>query len=143
MSVREERAVLPGTVRSTRQRAAITALLKRTDEFRSAQELHDELKRTGEGIGLTTVYRTLQSMSTSGEVDVLRNDTGESVYRRCSDGHHHHLVCQSCGFAVEVQAGAVEVWAADVAVEHGFTEVHHTVEVFGLCSRCSAANPVS
>ncbi|CPW61167.1 Putative ferric uptake regulator FurB [Mycobacteroides abscessus] len=98
-SVHEDRPTLRGTVRSTRQRAAITALLKRTDEFKSAQDLHDELKRDGEGIGLTTVYRTLQSMSTSGEVDVLRNDTGESVYRRCSDGHHHHLVCQSCGFA--------------------------------------------
>ncbi|CPY97765.1 Putative ferric uptake regulator FurB [Mycobacteroides abscessus] len=99
-SVHEDRPALRGTVRSTRQRAAITALLQRTDEFKSAQDLHDELKRDGEGIGLTTVYRTLQSMSTSGEVDVLRNDTGESVYRRCSDGHHHHLVCQSCGFAV-------------------------------------------
>lgn len=121
-SVHEDRPALRGTVRSTRQRAAITALLK----------------RDGEGIGLTTVYRTLQSMSTSGEVDVLRNDTGESVYRRCSDGHHHHLVCQSCGFAVEVQAGAVEKWATDIAEEHGFTEVHHTVEVFGFCSRCTA-----
>ncbi|MBA0048828.1 transcriptional repressor [Mycobacteroides sp. LB1] len=141
--VREERPALPGAVRSTRQRAAITALLKRTDEFKSAQELHDDLKRMGEGIGLTTVYRTLQSMSTSGEVDVLRNDTGESVYRRCSDGHHHHLVCHSCGFAVEVQAGAVEAWATDIAEEHGFTDVHHTVEVFGFCRRCSAARPAS
>ncbi len=135
--VREE--ARPGTVRSTRQRAAISALLNRTDEFRSAQELHDELKRLGEGIGLTTVYRTLQTMSLSGDVDVLRNDTGESVYRRCSDGHHHHLVCQNCGFAVEVQAGAVEAWAADIADEHGFTNVTHTVEVFGDCSKCTKA----
>lgn len=58
-SVHEDRPALRGTVRSTRQRAAITALLKRTDEFKSAQDLHDELKRDGEGIGLTTVYRTL------------------------------------------------------------------------------------
>lgn len=125
-------------VRSTRQRAAIGALLNRTDEFKSAQDLHDELKRAGEGIGLTTVYRTLQSMAASGEVDVLRSDTGEAVYRRCSDGHHHHLVCQSCGFTVEVQAGAVEAWATEIADEHGFTNVHHTVEVFGDCRQCSA-----
>ena len=46
-------------VRATRQRAAISALLENLDEFRSAQELHDELRRGGEGIGLTTVYRTL------------------------------------------------------------------------------------
>ena len=84
-------------LRATRQRAAISALLENLDEFRSAQELHDELRRRGEGIGLTTVYRTLQSMAAAGLVDTLRTDTGESVYRRCSAHHHHHLVCRMCG----------------------------------------------
>ena len=102
-------------VRTTRQRAAISALLENLDEFRSAQELHDELRRRGEGIGLTTVYRTLQSMADAGLVDMLRTDTGESVYRRCSEHHHHHLVCRQCGSTVEVQGGQVEVWAAEVA----------------------------
>lgn len=91
-------------VRSTRQRAAISTLLETLDDFRSAQELHDELRRRGENIGLTTVYRTLQSMASSGLVDTLRTDTGESVYRRCSEHHHHHLVCRSCGSTIEVGA---------------------------------------
>lgn len=69
------------SVRSTRQRAAISTLLETVDDFRSAQELHDELRRRGENIGLTTVYRTLQSMAAAGVVDTLRTDTGESVYR--------------------------------------------------------------
>src|SRR3954451_11900459 len=94
----------PGSaVRSTRQRAAISSLLENLDEFRSAQEFHDELRRGGEGIGLTTVYRTLQSMATAGLLDTLRTDSGESVYRRCSQHHHHHLVCRVCGSTVEVQ----------------------------------------
>jgi Fur family ferric uptake transcriptional regulator len=88
-------------VRSTRQRAAITSLLEALDDFRSAQEIHDELRRRGEAIGLTTVYRTLQSMAAAGAVDTLRADTGESVYRRCSTHHHHHLVCRTCGLTVE------------------------------------------
>ena len=125
-------------VRSTRQRAAIAALLENLDDFRSAQELHDELRRRGEGIGLTTVYRTLQQMAASGAVDTLRTDTGESVYRRCSDDHHHHLVCRTCGSTVEIQGGDVEVWAADIAREHGFSEVSHTIEVFGICGGCAA-----
>ena len=100
-------------VRATRQRAAIFALLENLDDFRSAQELHDELRRRGEGIGLTTVYRTLQSMAANGLVDTLRTDTGESVYRRCSEHHHHHLVCRACGSTVEIQGGDVEAWAAE------------------------------
>ncbi len=123
-------------VRATRQRAAITDLLEDVDEFRSAQELHDELRRRGEGIGLTTVYRTLQSMAAGGLVDTLRTDSGESVYRRCSQHHHHHLVCRACGGTVEVQGGAAEKWAADVAREHGFSDVTHTFEIFGVCSGC-------
>ncbi|MCV7354239.1 Fur family transcriptional regulator [Mycolicibacterium fluoranthenivorans] len=126
-------------VRATRQRAAISALLENIDDFRSAQELHDELRQRGENIGLTTVYRTLQSMATSGVVDTLRTDTGESVYRRCSDHHHHHLVCRVCGSTVEVEGGAAEVWAEQVAAQHGFTDVSHTIEIFGVCGSCAVS----
>ena len=124
-------------VRATRQRAAITQLLDSLGEFRSAQELHDELRRRGENIGLTTVYRTLQAMSTANVVDTLRTDTGESVYRRCSGSHHHHhLVCRSCGATVEVAGREVESWAAEVAAAHGFSDVSHTIEIFGTCPAC-------
>ncbi|WKK14456.1 Fur family transcriptional regulator [Rhodococcus ruber] len=128
-------------VRSTRQRSAISALLDEIEEFRSAQDLHDELRRRGEGIGLTTVYRTLQSLAEAGTVDVLRTDSGESVYRRCSSGHHHHLVCRACGFTVEVDGPAVESWSHEVAEDNGFVDVSHTVEIFGTCRECADAEP--
>ena len=123
-------------VRATRQRAAITQLLDSLGEFRSAQELHDELRRRGENIGLTTVYRTLQAMSAANVVDTLRTDTGESVYRRCSDHHHHHLVCRGCGATVEVGDREVEEWAARIAAEHDYSDVGHTIEIFGTCADC-------
>lgn len=124
-------------VRATRQRGAIIALLDTVDEFRSAQELHDELRRRGEHIGLTTVYRTLQTLAAADLVDLVRTDTGESVYRRCAGPHHHHhLVCRRCGAAVEVSGREVEAWAADVAAAHGFSDVSHTIELFGTCSDC-------
>ncbi|MFR9804805.1 Fur family transcriptional regulator [Pseudonocardia sp. RS010] len=125
-------------LRATKQRAAVSALLDRLDDFRSAQEIHEELRRSGEGIGLTTVYRALQTMADGGEVDVLRNAGGEAVYRRCSsEEHHHHLVCRRCGAAEEIDAPAVEEWTQRVAQEHGFTEISHTVEIFGICRSCA------
>ena len=129
--------VVPGR-RATRQRAAVADLLEQTTDFRSAQELHEELRKRGQGIGLTTVYRTLQSLADAGEIDVLRTATGEAVYRRCSDHHHHHLVCRGCGRTVEVEGPAVERWAERVAAENGFSEVSHTVEVFGTCTACGS-----
>lgn len=135
MSVDRDAATVPG-VRATRQRAAVARLLDDIGEFRTAQELHEELRRRGEAIGLTTVYRTLQALSDAGEVDVLRTDSGESAYRRCSAHHHHHLVCRHCGRTVEVEGPAVERWAERVAAEHGFRDVRHTVEIFGSCADC-------
>jgi Fur family ferric uptake transcriptional regulator len=127
--------------RATRQRAAVAAALAEVDEFRSAQELHDMLKHRGDSVGLTTVYRTLQSLADAGEVDVLRTSDGEAVYRRCStDEHHHHLVCRTCGKAVEVEGPMVEKWAEAVAVEHGYVNVSHTVEIFGTCAECAATS---
>ncbi|KAA0925852.1 Fur family transcriptional regulator [Rhodococcus sp. IEGM 1401] len=126
-------------VRATKQRSAISDLLDTIEEFKSAQDLHDELRKRGEGIGLTTVYRTLQTLADAGTVDVLRTDNGESVYRRCSSGHHHHLVCRSCGFTVEVEGPTVEKWSQSVAESNGFSDVSHTIEIFGTCSQCSAA----
>ncbi|TFV58399.1 transcriptional repressor [Mycobacterium sp. PS03-16] len=131
----------PAPVRATRQRAAIAELLNELDDFRSAQDLHEALRHRGEGIGLTTVYRALQSMAEAGLVDTLRTDTGESVYRRCSDDHHHHLVCRLCRATVEIQGGQVEQWAADIAREHGFSDVSHTIEIFGVCGACADGTP--
>ncbi|WP_028850958.1 Fur family transcriptional regulator [Thermocrispum municipale] len=129
---------VPGR-RSTRQRAAVVELLDDIDDFRSAQELYDELRRRGDAIGLTTVYRTLQSLSDAGLVDTMRTESGEVIYRRCSDHHHHHLVCRECGYTVEVEGPAVERWAESIAASNGFVNLRHTVEIVGTCADCNAA----
>ncbi|MGO1568398.1 MAG: Fur family transcriptional regulator, partial [Brachybacterium sp.] len=60
---------------------------------------------------------------------------GESLYRQCEDtGHHHHLVCRECGRTVEFLAPKLESSMSAIAHEHGFTDVDHTLEVFGLCT---------
>ena len=124
------------TRRPTRQRTAIEADVDRSDEFRSAQEVHASLVAGGDKIGLATVYRTLQAMVDEEALDSLRTDDGEIVYRRCSTGHHHHLVCRDCGRTVEVEGPAVERWADKVSAEHGFSDVSHTLELFGRCGDC-------
>jgi Fur family ferric uptake transcriptional regulator len=127
-----------GPVRNTRQRTAVSALLREVEGFHSAQELHAMLRDRGERVGLTTVYRTLQGLADSGEVDVMRPPGGEHLYRRCSEGHHHHLVCRSCGRTVEVEGPTVETWADKVAAKHGYVDVSHTLEIFGTCPTCAA-----
>ncbi len=126
-------------MRPTRQRTAVARALDSFTDFRSAQEIHALLGRRGEKVGLATVYRTLQRMAEGGDVDALRTEDGEALWRRCSATHHHHLVCRSCGAAAEVEGPAVERWARTIAEEHGYAEVSHTLEIFGLCRDCTAA----
>lgn len=126
-------------LRQTRQRTAVKAALEGRDEFMSAQQLHDLLRHQGHSVGLTTVYRSLQALADAGEVDLLVTDDGETVYRQCSPEHHHHLVCRTCGRTVEIAGPAVETWADAIAQEHGFTQISHTLELFGLCASCSSA----
>lgn len=124
------------TRRPTRQRAAIAEVLSASAGFQSAQELHAALQTRGTRVGLATVYRALQSMASDGEADVRRTEDGEAVYRACSQGHHHHLVCRVCGRTVEIDGPAVERWTAQVSAEHGFSNVDHTLELVGTCADC-------
>jgi len=126
-------------VRGTRQASALAAALASLPGFRSAQEIHAEVRRRGETVGLTTVYRHLQVLSEQGAVDAIRDPSGEILYRQCdSSAHHHHLTCRVCGRSVEVEGRVLEQWAEKVAAENGFTSVDHTVELFGLCPEHSA-----
>jgi Fur family ferric uptake transcriptional regulator len=127
----------PGITRNTRQRGEVLALLAETDDFRTPQQLFLTLHGRGAKVGLTTVYRTLQVLVDAGEVDTMRLPGGEQLYRRCSTSHHHHLVCRSCGATVEVEGPAVETWADKIANKHGYTDIDHTLEIFGTCTRCA------
>jgi len=141
----------PGRVRNTRQAGVIEAALRGADGFRTAQQLYAQLRERGERIGLTTVYRYLNLLAEHGRADVVRSADGEAQYRLCGPvdiagneagrAHHHHVVCRVCGRSVEVSDPEVEVWADRVAAAAGYTDVSHTLEVFGLCPQHSPKPP--
>jgi Fur family ferric uptake transcriptional regulator len=128
-------------LRATRQGASVDAVLAEAGGFRSAQDLHAELRRRGDAVGLTTVYRHLTNLAEAGAVDVLHDDDGQTLYRRCgTDSHHHHVVCRFCGASVEVDGPEVEAWAERVAKAAGYVDVSHTLEIVGTCATCARRN---
>lgn len=122
--------------RDTGARRAINAQLEEQENFRSAQEMHADLKHNGASVSLATVYRNLAAMAVAGEIDVVLKTDGETLYRRCSQPHHHHLICRSCGKTVEVRSHRVEDWLDEQAAEHNFYDADHRVEIVGLCQVC-------
>jgi Fur family ferric uptake transcriptional regulator len=128
-----------GRIRITRQSAAIEDALRDADGFRTAQELFDQVRSNGQKVGLTTVYRHLNLLAELGRADVVHRADGEAQFRLCgahaepAEEHHHHVVCRVCGRSEQVSAPEVEDWAERVAQAAGYTDISHTVEVFGLC----------
>jgi Fur family transcriptional regulator, ferric uptake regulator len=128
--------------RATAQGSAVRDALVEQNGFRSAQEVYARLRTEGNSVGLSTGYRHLQAMADEGVVDVIHTAEGETTYRYCGESgrsHHHHLVCRECGRAEEIEGRGIERWAENVAEKYGFTEVDHTVEVFGVCGACATA----
>jgi Fur family ferric uptake transcriptional regulator len=130
--------------RATKQGTAVRDALRDAGGFRSAQDVYAVLRADGGSVGLSTVYRHLQSLVDGGLVDVIHTPDGEATYRFCGDAsdghHHHHLVCRRCGRTEEIEGRAVERWTGEIAREHAYTEVDHTVELFGVCPRCAGAS---
>lgn len=123
--------------RTTWQKTAVLRELENTQEFVSAQELHQKITVSGKKLGLTTVYRALTEMVDQGLADSLSLSDGEMRYRICTPEHHHHLICRSCGKTVEFDLPGFEELALAVAKENSFTDLSHEIELFGVCQSCS------
>jgi Fur family ferric uptake transcriptional regulator len=128
-----------GGLKPTRQRLRVLQELAAESSDVTAIELHRRLRADGDRIGLSTVYRTLSALASSGVIDSFSHHPGESCYRLCGEGHHHHLVCTSCHRVVELDECGLEGWLAKVASTTDFEPTDHRVEVLGVCSDCRAA----
>ena len=122
-------------LRATRQRLSVLASLRRRADAVTAQDLHAELRRDGESVGLTTVYRTLTALADAGFLDTFDRD-GEQAFRACGDVHHHHLVCETCNRVEELSGEEVERWVSEAAAAHGFAVTGHRADIFGICATC-------
>ncbi len=121
--------------RQTWQKEAVRDALAGCPDFIAAQQLHSQLRGEGSTIGLATVYRNLNEMVRNNEADTLHTSNGEQLYRLCGQEHHHHLICRDCGKTVEIDA-PLESWVDSVAAQHGFSDVRHIVDIFGVCPDC-------
>ena len=106
------------------------------DRFSSAQEVHAQIIKSKNKVGLSTVYRTLQKLADAQEIDFLRRADGEGIYKLCASEHHHHLLCAHCGTSIEFQSNKFEDLVKSIAKENGFAIVGHDVEIVGYCMGC-------
>jgi Fur family ferric uptake transcriptional regulator len=120
-------------LRVTGQRATVVRAVAGKPGAFSPEGLVDEL-RPG-GIGRATVYRALEQLERRGMLSRIHMD-GCHGYTVCDEGHHHHLVCNTCGKVVEVDATAIEEAIHQLAESLNFRVATHTLEFSGTCESC-------
>jgi Fur family transcriptional regulator, ferric uptake regulator len=127
---------LPPTVRMTPQRRAVVTAIGEAEGSWTALEIFDRARRRESGLGLATVYRTIELLAREGSVRALSGE-GRPRYVRCHRGHHHHLVCVSCGAVEETELCAAPP-ARELERRHGFAAESHEVDFYGRCAQCVA-----
>lgn len=102
---------------------------------RSAEEVYRRAKRDRSNLGLVTVYRTLDALVAEGLAQAVHLGDGRVRYELTDSGHHHHLVCLSCG-TVERVEGCLLRADAGKRGGRGFTVTGHRLELVGYCAAC-------
>lgn len=113
--------------------------LEKVDDLTTAQDIFGILRQTEpEAPGLTTVYRSLESLVEIGLVQAVDLGDGEKRYEVVEPGeHHHHLICESCNSSVHLDQCVVEDLEKSIKSKYGFVISSHVLEVFGLCRDCA------
>lgn len=85
------------------------------------------------GVGMVTVYRTLDLLSELGLV--RRLDLGDGPRYELAEDHHHHLICEGCGSVEEFERCPLDLRLLP-EVGGGFEVRAHSLEVYGRCTSC-------
>ena len=113
----------------------ILTLLRRLNRAVSAQDIYDELRSSNQGMGLATVYSSLEALKLEGIVQARTLSSGESLYSSVQQDRHH-LTCLQCGKSIPIDRCPVQELETQLNDGYRFKIYYHTLEFFGLCQEC-------
>jgi Fur family ferric uptake transcriptional regulator len=125
--------------RSGRARQLVIGLLARQHCCLTANEIFEALRTKERKIGLASVYRALDQLTSLQLVQRLEfPDAARYEPMPASGEHHHHLVCDSCGKVEPFADGRLERALERVGEAVGFQVDGHDVLLRGACAACRA-----
>jgi Fur family ferric uptake transcriptional regulator len=132
------RALLQKGLRNGGARRAVIDLLAAQDCCLGAQQIFDLLRASGRKVGIASVYRVLELLTTEGFVQRVELGSGVARYEpvRSSGDHHHHLVCDSCGKVEAFEDPALEQAIHRLEQGSGYSVAAHDVVLRGSCGEC-------
>jgi len=96
----------------------------------SAEDLYKDLLKSGEDIGLATVYRVLTQFEAAGLVTRHNFEGGHSVFELDDGDHHDHMVCVETGDVIEFVNDEIERLQHDIAEQFGYELLDHSLVLY-------------
>ncbi len=125
-------------LKTTRQRERIVRAFFAAGRHVTAEELYHRLQVEDRGIGLVTVYRTLNLLREAGLATGRRfGDAYTRFDPNPTDRPHEHLICTRCGKIQEFEDAGLHHVREKVARRLGFTVIEHKLELYGFCRECT------
>lgn len=124
-------------LKRTAQRSTILRTFLETRDHLSTDELYRLVKKRDEGIGFTTVYRTLKLLTECGLASEVAFNDGIARYEhQYQRRNHHHMVCTECGSSVEFFSPGIERIEQEIGRKNKYIPTRHTFQIYGICETC-------
>ena len=124
--------------RLTAPRRAVIETLKANMHALTPVEVYESARKQCPGLGLVSVYRTLEKLEELGLIQRVHQTKGCQAFIRTGDGHQHLLVCNNCGKVVLFEGDQLDLLFKNISKISGFQIDGHWLQVFGLCKNCQS-----
>jgi Fur family transcriptional regulator, ferric uptake regulator len=122
--------------RLTEARRAVVHVVQKSTRALTPIQVFDTARRKYTGLGLVTVYRTLEKLEELGLVQRVHQPQGCQAYITAGMGHQHLLLCQKCGTATLFEGDDLDGLIKSIARSTGYQIKEHWLQLFGLCENC-------
>jgi Fur family ferric uptake transcriptional regulator len=127
-----------GGYRQTGARRAIVDVILCSNRAIEPLEIFEKGRRQYPGLGLVTVYRTVEKLAELGLVQRVHQPGGCNTVLRAAEGHEHLLICTQCGQAQYFSGDNLAPLISTIAERSGYTIQEHWLQLFGVCAGCRA-----
>jgi Fur family ferric uptake transcriptional regulator len=122
--------------RLTGSRRAVVEAVAAANRALTPLEVFDLARSRCSGLGLVTVYRTLEKLEELGLIQRVHQPQGCQAFIAAGQGHEHLLLCTHCGSAVRFSGDELETLIQSISIKTGYEVKEHWLQLLGLCQNC-------
>tara|TARA_Y100000589_G_scaffold330930_1_gene382246 strand:- start:1369 stop:1884 length:516 start_codon:yes stop_codon:yes gene_type:complete len=127
---------IPMSAHQTKQRKAITEAIQNAQGPLRPTEIQLIACQNVPRLGIATVYRTINMLLESGEIQAVPIAANDVRYEPTGRGHHHHFLCHSCNKVYDMHGCSGHM---SKMIPDGFEMDDHEILIHGKCAACKKA----